>query len=873
MKIFIKFLLLLFVIQAFTVRAQQSSSKYSLIGSIGNAPSFNYPLDENNEYTFDQNANGSVVLKVLEILGPDQRLYYGAQGGDKSPLNGTVTAVSSENINDVGMFYFIMEENKSYKITWRPENNQLILTVTGTPDYFIIYATTPADNMEYPLYRTELNPDIPEDIKNGHIQSIYITSYDPFLIDREARAFQKTFSEDNDRNAVSNWDNIFKEEFDAKGGEIINDVSWIKDSHNYTDGNYIYQMTVSVRLNETTTRRYTSYANFTVNSSGNPLVVRPYYLVQIGESGQIKEYYTLTEEANPIAYYVQDGVVIMGRSGKIAFERPQFEEGTVIDYGDETRYKFTHKVLLRSNIPDIPASHIIGYRLYRAEVDEDNITGTTPLKDTTTDDGANAIYDDGRFMAIVDCERIQDYKYVLQLDFVDNDRQTQTFTSDPVIFCITVPSPKDIDAGVEFFKGSDINADTDGDKQNFRYDTGFSLTTSNGVTTPQTFPLNGVRYHNLREKVQLDRPNVTDELGAMMQDENSGGFTYYSVVMVGDEETQREQLRITNNGWGVTSSLLIPSVLWEDENNNIFDKKVIIYESSYPKTYNRMGNLQIDPITLTTDAPCEDNIDGVACIENSNVYFAGANGRTLMEKFDVKINFSHASVDNTLTYTPLNSQKVEKGTEGSLNETLMHLTDDDFYYVAIIDKTNIADDGSYVPSQLLASNRASYAHGVYTGAQLKEGIKFDFEYSHGGANPNEVFDLEAEKRYCNRLQLLISYLYVFNTNPAYLNENQALSDSPQLLLFDPDTNGSIIKSKAARFDLQATNLTTGIEDVTVSDADDFSIKKGSITLNCDDGEIYRPDGVLLARGRGVYNVNSGLYIIRHKDRSFKVFVE
>ena len=858
-----------------------STARYQLIGSYQNGENITRDMEDNRcEFT----ELGSVFFKIKD---KDNNLYYGGvipegqTGSDNknyTPLAGAYKAAVSDNPEGVGSLYFTVNEGLTYTIIFQepvddsPDGNYIIsLKIEEIKDgKFDIIAQSNADltkGMFWPMVLSD------EGLENATITSISVSSWDyPFVSERISRVLYWTCPDDRTYH-LSDWDEIIGQFETVEDENSQTDHRWIVDETSYLNDAYCYQLVVVMDVEGKSRRFVTNSDRFLINSSGEPLVLRAYYLVQYGVGSG--EYYTLPDETTPAVYHVTNLSGSLGNSGNIIFTKTGTDDEE-FDFGDEETFRFTDQILIRSNKPYGVEPHTIEkFSLYNVT----NPDETVLLIDSETN-GNTYNNEEGRFMAIVECQ-IKEQEYKLVLDYRDesgNSRSLEAYIKKAV----TIPSPKIQESYIEFYKGFDNGTDSDNDTFTFRYP---SLSRPSG-----SFLLTGARYHNLRQYVKLSKPNTTEVLGQKMLDVLSGSFSYFYDCIKNGQEVNRVNLRFQsdNSGekqsvvWETTGPCVIPEELLSSEQGGNYDSRILRYTHNFPTTvYDRWGDGTLKQLQITDEAPV-DSRSCPAVIETSHLtYKPTSTGQyfNLVEDFTVKIKLDDVADANNVIYN-----------DGRMNGDLMHQSANDYYYVVIVDTQtegfdpNSATMAEYIPT----TGNQSYPEYVFTAEELNNGVEINFTHTHGRPKKDMVWDEDVENAfnnpYSNNLQLRISYLYPFRTyrTTESVQEN-AETDAVTAPLsiqkigtpsseIPSNLHGDVIMSKPLIFDLAATKVTTGVNDLTADDTVSVSAGQGYISAMGCEATVYTVDGRKIAAGSGVIPLSPGIYLVSDGQNFHKVKV-
>lgn len=844
--------------------------KYMVIGSYkGEEENFNEDMPD-NKYVFEK--TGTVFFKIKDKVN---NIYYGGEipedeqtAGNKTyiPIAGSYRAAVSESQDGVGSLYFTVNEGLRYTVEFleptegsSEQNYLIILKIEEIKDgYFDILARSNDDLTKGMFWPVLMNADeLPEDMTTATVTSVSVSSWDyPFLNERFTRVFYWS-SPENATYHLSDWDEIIAQ--GKAGAEEMEDDShnWIIDPTVYDDDAYCYQLVVVMNINGNSRRFVANSDRFTINSEGNPLTLRAYYLVQKGVGSS--DYYTFPDEKTTNIYNVTNFSGAMGNSGNILFNVADVNSENV-DFGNEEEFRFTDQVLIRSNKPyGIEPHMIVKFLLY-------NVTNAdNPELLIDTKDSGNAFNnEEGRFMAIVEGQ-IKEQTYRLDLVYIDEKQEEKTLTNS-ITKSVVIPSPKIEVSYVEYYKGSDNTEETD------------NAVTPNPFTYPSLtrpnndFKLTGARYNNLRQYVKLIKPNTTEILGQKMLDSSTGTFTYFYECYKDGECVSTVNLRFQNNNethsvnWETNSPNLIPEELLKVDLQGRYDSRCLKYSHNFLTTvYDRWGDGTLKQIEITDNAP---ECITPAIVENSHLYYKPtSNGDyyNLTEDFKIKICLNDIAEANVVS------------DEDGLNEKLPHQSEKDYYYVVIVDKKAEGFNmTSPTRSEFVAKTGfQNYPEGVYTADQLRSGeLVIPFSHIHG-TKKDMVWDDDVEEAfnnpYSNQLQLRISYLYPFrifgdersfsdadNMGTGELSIMKALSVGSSI---PSNLRGNVIMSKPLVYDIEALTVTTGVESIETDDAISISGGEGYITIRGPEGIVYTLDGRKVAAGEGKLSLPAGIYIV------------
>lgn len=653
---------------------------------------------------------------------------------------------------------------------------------------------------EWGMYRPRLTNI--QNITGKKITSVKIT---PWTADG-SQEFDAVFVSDGAGKTVDH----FSELFTSLPGMANNGNYWVYDPTEYVSGDYRYVMEVTVEgLDEPIV---VSSNPFTIFRTDKKVTLSAYQLIQ--KKGMTNEYVTFADREGKAVYNVTEGA--NGQFTYTVFDG-------MPDYGDSSKYLFTDKVLL---VGSIPSSDITDVSY--ADVDHPKFT------DEFNQEGTR------RYMTIV-TSALGNQTYTLQMEyeitFFDADKQqevSQKYESPEATlqFSLTVPEPKLLKARIEVFYGSDNTAATDGDTKDFTF---------------RNHDLTNARYHNAREIIEIEEPNVTDALGTKMG--SNKGFTY---------KLGGEQITLTN-GKMIGKTMAPKNFYYEkiqgDDSHQAYAVKAVTKETSLTNVYPRWKDGAITGIKISDDAPNEFK----HAVRNSALFYnevpaLDKNGNEVIENGEVKMvdnlraTFEilvklENTIDNVVTHKDKDN--------GDLTETLLHHGDNDYFYVTIVDKDTeeIVKDAEGNPVEFVA-----------TDSDLRTGkvVKFQKDYGHWYDGQLEAVQ---KNPYYKQLGVRVSHLYPFNVESA---SGSGMSRSAA------DHTGDVIKSKSEKW--TSGEIPTSVEGIEGAVEGSVKVGVGFIEATGNGVEIYSAEGVKVAAGEGRHDLNAGVYVVRFSGRVQKVIV-
>lgn len=861
-----------------------SPDKYLIAGSfMGETENVSYEMthiEGTSLYSYTiENKTGIIFFMIDGVFSAAPNIFYGAFDAARTPLIGSYNTFYDADSKQVGNLFFELKEDKKYTITFDSNTKTVILTysdATGTPlTLASFYDNNSSDGIIYPEFRLNLTDIATDDYMNNKVTRFEITTWDADLSKRKSQVFSYV-ADDTDSaltlaqviEALKNaGDNISFN--DETGNYIDRNVYNSRGEYVYTDGDYIYRLYFTV-IEDSYTRRHTVYSDeFTVNKNGNPLVLSAFYLVQLGDGES--NYITLIDDDHAQPYSVSDAYGQLGQSNQISFSRASFEEGDIIDFGDESTYKFTDKVLVRSNVP-FTSDDL--WRVKRCELTVKHKDSDNEIDVVNSDDNRN-VFSDGRFMAIVNLYELTDSEdfpkngaasldnaldelvYTLRIYYTNaGDSDNLALYTAEIPFTVTVPMPRLEKNYIETFGGS-INERTGDVYENYPSNFTFTGLWQNDDEPVSTYTLNGVRFQNLRKVLVVKSPNVTLNLGKLMQNQNTGSFSYkyvyYDVEGRPFKEERFSIMAATDDDklWTVRSACVLPESLLGIDEGGIYASEKVTCESSFPKSYSeRWTDSDIVRISIDDNPPVDNSSSNWFVAEN---WTGESRGQSFVESFDVNIKLDGE-----------NANMIHFSSEDNDNDECPLLHKDtsynDCYLVEIVDVSN----GETLCGQVMGGS----AERVLTSSALSDGQTVRFMINHGKSETEVGDDF-----YYRNLEIRISYLYPFNEGDVVrpnssADQLNALSLNANL----SDFSGSVIKSRPSVFTLVRNSDLSAVEDVE-NPAFKVETGKGYLIVSGGFAEIYSVNGVNLARGEGRHTLDRGVYIVSDGVFRQKVLVK
>ena len=889
--LFLIFLSFSFVSHSADISEENTSYTYKILGTIGKGADAitmsgeTMSFDETTgkyyyEFPTDIDGNavqGTVYFYIGEYSSSGEATNYYGVDAVNSPtlLMGSNVCGSNVDLNQISSFYFTIMEGRKYKVYFDKTTFALEHT-NNAPFYLEAKTINNFRNSSFSPRMGDLS-SIPED---ATIKSVKITILNEF--GEKVNHFQTpvfTYTSPQEEGLpIMDFMSIF--------GDLISEEVWIDDNNTYEEGQYMYKLDVS--FVQSNIRTKTSYSNtFFISNDGNQLMIEAYYLVQKGEGGKNNTYYTLPRNEGDPVYYVTKTVPDTGNCGILTFE--PLPEGETIDFGDETLYKFTDEVLIRANVPEIQFANIVDYRLYtdypesREGVDEEMTgrqlsDGRIILADTSEAYFKPAVQSDNRFMYIVSFCPLKERNYWLDLEYIDNNSDDenvhQIISTSKEPLGLTLPSPKLVTTTTRFFKGPSEGGSSDkaASKNPFYF---------------RNKELPAACFHNLQLIAEMNAPNVTEKLGALMKGDDTGTFNYYFIFKKGDE-IEKVGGQFNPNAdkddkykWTFTGNLLKPAYLLCDEKGAGYFAPEFIYENEYEyPVYNRWGNSNLKEIAITDDAP--NGTNNYVTIQRSELAYDAQD--YLLEKFELALRVS-GNNKNSITYWREEESLKENllhGDPGSQGEYYMH--------VAVVDLTKPVEGKEETYELAEVDHRTGEpAEFIFKRTDIIGNIQIiTFYHNHGKVYEGQLEEVLAN-RYFTNLEVHVSYLYPFNVDDSNLNRPNSGSSSEENPVYNikraseeellntvdsckSDFSENVIKSNAMVFNFKDKEVATEVESLILSEKDFIKTGKGYIETIAPETVIYNPEGQIIAKGIGRHTVNSGIYIVQHNNLIRKVIV-
>lgn len=874
-------------------------TKYLLAGSfMGSSDNVSFELTpvEGSEnlysYTFE-NTVGILFFMIDAVINGSDNIYYGAADAVNTPLVGSYNTVSDTDGKKVGSLFFEMKEGKKYTVTFDASTNTVVLITSDATDSPLtitsFYDNTSSEATIFPEFRIEYTDIATEDYRNNKVSKFEITTWDAELTKRKNIVYSFTASDDESAPTLSDFIENLKTvfEFNAETGrykdkEVFNN----KGEYIYTDGDYIYRLTLTV-TEGTSTRRHTVYSDeFTVNTDGNPLVISAFYLVQLGNGES--NYLTMIDEDHSYPYSVTDAYGQLGQSNQITFGKADFEDGDTIDFGDETIYKFTDKVLIRSNIPFNKDEQwrIDHCELYVREEDGKEIPVVNSFNNRN-------VMTDGRFMAIVNLYELLDnaeypkenkedaltkpldeLTYILRIWYNNasssggEDPDSSNIPSDglpyyeaSVPLTVTVPMPRVENNYIEAFYGtlskdSDISTETSSFPSSFEYVSSWQ----NEDGSYNSYQLNGARFHNLRKVLVIKSPNVTLNLGKIMQDKSTGVFKYsYKYYNEDGELVYEDPFEIAaatddDKLWTLRSKCVLPETLLELENDGLYAKEQVACESTFKKSYPRWTDTDIVRINMEDESPVGDSfkfkvLDGWNGRENTNKEF--------VETFTVRL-FLWGIHSNQIFYP-------SEICENDRRELMYNQRGNarDYFLVEFVDTS----DGEVLAVWNNTVENPENAEQVVSATDMYNGKEVRFVHNHH----KTAEEVDKDYFYKN-LEVRVSYLYPFNEGD--IRRPNASSSVIAHKAGSSRFTGEVIKSQPSHILLTMDDdIFTSVENFEAGNEIMITYGKSYIDISGGYAEVYNLNGIKVAEGEGRHEVAPGIYVVNAGSRMHKIIIK
>lgn len=874
---------------------------YKVIGSIG---AYNIP-DNTMTYTEDNNGffyyelpeeisvegsdesiplAGTVFFYICEVHPNESNVYYGSPSGSPTPITGSNTYGIDTDIKEVEAFYFTVKPG--YKYTIRLIGEYITVVKENASPFYLEAGSI--DNLQKGVFSPRTGEELRNLDANTVITNIRVNVWDMYALEQPTQI--SLINEKSLEVKPQDFITFINDKFQKEDKHSHTDGNlWIIDenSYKYPKGEYIYKLEVTVKENNRNTK-YTSYSNpFTIKGNDAPdkeLLLEGFYLVhdyssdgQFTEDGSQEEslngiYYSCDVDENAPLYLITDSNAAQGHSGVLTFEKQA--KGTTVDLGDETKYRFTDCVMLRTYAPnriDYIPNKIVNYRVYMSETEdgEETLIATDDeinYKDSKIlNSNLRQPDSDYRLMMIVNDCPLEPRYYRVEMDYRatdnENDEKFITVSSNRCQVGLIFPSPRVKKIYTQFFKGkSDSEASNDA-----------AATTSFYY---KDFELKNARFHNLRQHAVMSTPNVTEKLGPKMQ-EDEGTFSFYCRFLKGDKEDKFSPMI---SDWKATTSLMKATYLMPD----MFDEARFGYESSYTRpVYNRWGDKVLSPIEITLDAPaCAES--SVVQVRNSELAYNRNND--LMEKFQIFIRLD-VDNDNFISYV----NEMEENVSDSLIHGTTSQNNEDYFYVTIVDKSKPIDEENDDYEIALDTNgeKAEY---VLSRKQLtldRLGKTVYFNINHGNWYAGQLEEIQENPTF-GHLEVRVSYLYPFNLTSVNLgtsssqpetgsddvDEETEANEKPAKIVerVSGDANGEVLASDPAKFIFKVDEIVTSVEGIDTDRKGLVTSGKGFIEVADADASIYNMEGVKVAEGAGRHSLKEGIYIVRIRNNNTKVFV-
>ena len=879
------------------VEPEEPKIKYliagSFMGNTENNVSFELlPIDGSDNlysFTFPENTVGILFFMIDAVINGSDNLYYGANDGINTPLIGSYNTISDINSKKVGSLFFEMKDDKRYTLTFDANTNTVILTTTDATNSPLsisaYYDSTSSDETIYPEFKIDFTDFAGDDYKDLPVTKFEITTWDTDMTKRKAMVYSYPEAEDGEMTLSGLLEHL-KENFnfnEETGHFTDKEVLNSRGEYIYTDGDYLYRLYFTLTEGDHT-RRYTVYSNdFTVNKDGNPLVLNAFYLIQLGNGES--NYLTLVDDNHSYPYSVTDAYGQLGQSNQITFNKADFEDGTVIDFGDETIYKFTDKVLIRSNIPFSKEEQ---WRIHHGElfVEEEQEEEVVEIPVVNSLNNRNVLTD-GRFMAVVNLYDLMDtqeypkaegtprltkplheltYKLKIWYNPVNGSGSDDSESSDAelpfyeasVPLTVTVPEPRVENNYIDSFYGTINNGNvTPAFPYNFQYQSYWQ----DGNGEYPIYDLNGARFHNLRKVLVIKSPNVTLKLGSIMQAETTGGFTYSYKYFDADGNVKKEVpfniMAATDDDklWTVYSDCVLPESLLPLEEGGLYFKEQVTCENTYLQSYPRWTDTDIKRIGIEDYPPvCDDSYK----FKLPDWELTQNQSGESVEKFSVR-----------LFMFGINTNHVYHPTEENENYAMdmMHnhwglpqnSQAKDYFLVEFVN----VKDGEKIAVTNNTDDTPKLAQQVISVSDMLQGKDISFIYNH-----HKV--VEDDDYFYKDLEVRVSYLYPFNEGEIKRPRPQGASAKIEN---KSNLKGSVIKSQPMIFKLVTTDegVFTDLEGIENNNVT-AKAGKGYIEVTGGNAEIYNLGGMKIAEGSGRHEVMPGIYIVTFGNKRIKVLV-
>lgn len=700
------------------------------------------------------------------------------------------------------------------------------------------------------------------------------------------------------------------------------EAKWVKDTNNYSNGDYFYRMTVVLTDDNGAEHTVIVDSNpFTIFHTEETLTLNVYQLVKVDEEVEngvrVGRYYTYKgsekDHTVPVlpAYelWIENDNKFDAESNK-AYDN----NGNLIGYIDDTQYKFTYRPL--EELPEygmssedveadpnitkmqftdkvlivggVPSANVVEGYAYgvgnKNEVPAENPEGETTQarvagmkKAPMTEEYDRSCMredNDNRFMHVTNVGTFEEREFTLAmqystsfLDYEGNLVTVEGATTAPVSadYTITVPEPKLKEAKVQVHYGDVNKEDSENDFGNFEY---------------RGLPFSA-RYHSVRDYIEVEFPNVSHFMKERLIKNN---FFTLKLTQKAEDNQEREWDNIFEfTSEGTADGVVVGPVLHPSAFNKV--RTMTLVKNPAYKYYPRWKDGDITPIYVSDNAPIR--MDHV--VKNPSVY-VDKNGH-LISKFTIVVKHED-------DYTPSRHDAEDLGDatndkhnyvfhEGKdLFEHLQHHSDRDYYYVAIVDKTKgeekvvdgqtaISFDKAVIDKYgNVTENADDMLHAVVPATNLMKtangnGKEFVITKDYGLYTP-ELHQEAKNNHFSNQLYVLVSYLYPF----ANTQESSTPAAKAGMKRVAKDYSSNVLKSEANEGALTAPapDVITGLEDIDAADYGKVYAGVGYIEVEGNNVEIYRADGAKVAVGEGRHEVSSGVYMVRLNGRVEKVYV-
>lgn len=672
---------------------------------------------------------------------------------------------------------------------------------------------------------------------------------------------------------------------------------WVKDETSYNNGDYFYRMTVVLTDNNGVTHTVTVDSNpFTIFNAEEKITCNVYQLVKVGEEMKngvrTGHYYTYkgSKADHSVPVLPAYELWIQNDSKFDTNNEAYDEDGNLVGYIDDTHYEFTYQSL--DELPDygmsteevegdptisqmqftdkilivgsVPSANVVeGYAFGVADKVEtpNKVSGMRKSPITEQYDQSCTREDnENRFMHVTHVGSFEEREFTLSMkystSFLDYEGNLVTIdgaTTTPVSaqYTVTVPEPKLKEAKVQVFYGNTDGEDTDDDIALFSY-------------RGKDFY---ARYHSVRDYIEVEFPNVSNFLKERIVKNN-----FFTLRL---SQTVEGERREWDNVFAFTSDDTADGVVVGPvmHPSNFTEKRqmTLISDPNYTY-YTRWEDGEITPIHVTENPPINFNHE----IKDAS-WFIDANGH-LISRFTVVVKHTDDYVPSDPADNLSDAEKDKHNyvfhEDKDLYEHLHHHGENDYYYVAIVDKDKIVDgdydtavidaDGNVTDDDNLKLHDVVSAHDLLVTANGK-GKEFTISKDYGEYTDAKRLEAKAD-HYSKHLNVLVSYLYPFANTETTPSPAMAKRRAAQ------DYTSNVLKSNPAVGVVNGDFVVTSLDEISAADLGKVITGFGYIEVEGNDVEIYRTDGVKVAIGEGRHEVASGVYLVRLNGRVEKVVV-